>query len=101
MQAHALAFTMMSFANIGWFGPGNFQECMLEKMKGQPPNMSTFVYKACNEQFPCGGADSKSFWKELNSCMEKSDYSDACGQIYVNKYCPDRFDLLQLFKKKN
>ena len=24
-------------ANAGWFGPSNYEECVLEKMKGQSP----------------------------------------------------------------
>lgn len=35
-----------------WFGPKNYEECMLEKMKGQTPNMGGMARAACLKIFP-------------------------------------------------
>lgn len=35
-----------------FFGPKNFEECVLEKMKGQAPNMISIARAACLKQFP-------------------------------------------------
>ena len=34
------------------FGPKNLEECILEKMKGQAPNMAGVARKACLKSFP-------------------------------------------------
>jgi hypothetical protein len=49
-------------ANADWFGPDNYEECVLEKMKGQPKEMMWTAQTACEKKF--------SFEKELY------DYSD-------------------------
>ena len=35
-----------------FFGPKNFEDCVLEKMKGQPPNMVQIARAACLREFP-------------------------------------------------
>lgn len=35
-----------------WFGPSNHEDCVLEKMKGQPPAMLPTARAACARQFP-------------------------------------------------
>lgn len=42
----------MSPAQAGWFGPSNFDDCVLEKMRGQAPNMIGVARSACRAQFP-------------------------------------------------
>jgi hypothetical protein len=39
-------------ANAGWFGPANYDECMLEKMKGQGYYMAEIAKAACLLKFP-------------------------------------------------
>ena len=39
-----------SFAGV--FGPSNFEECVLDKMKGQAPNMMYMARAACLKAFP-------------------------------------------------
>jgi len=46
----------------GWFGPDNYEDCVLEKMKGQDKVMIATARKACEKRFP--------FEKELH------DYGD-------------------------
>lgn len=36
----------------GWFGPDNYEDCVLEKMKGQDRAMIYTARKACEKQFP-------------------------------------------------
>ena len=59
-------------ANAGWFGPSNYAECMLEKLKdgrGQPGYLvERYAKEACNLKFPCGDD------AEFTKCM--SGYSD-------------------------
>jgi len=38
--------------NAQFFGPKNYEECMLEKMKGQAPNMASIASRACLQSFP-------------------------------------------------
>ena len=41
-----------SHANAQIFGPKNLEECILEKMKGQAPNMAGVARTACLKSFP-------------------------------------------------
>jgi hypothetical protein len=41
-----------SQANAQFFGPKNLEECILEKMKGQAPNMASVARTACLKSFP-------------------------------------------------
>ncbi len=36
----------------GWFGPDNFDDCVLEKMKGQDNSMMRSAQRACEQVFP-------------------------------------------------
>lgn len=36
----------------GIFGSSNYEECVVDKMKGQPANMVSLVAQACRKQFP-------------------------------------------------
>jgi hypothetical protein len=40
-------------ANAGWFGPSNFEECVVSEMKGEPSNVYLNVMHACDIRFPC------------------------------------------------
>lgn len=39
-------------AKAGIFGPANYEECMLEKMKGQERSMYSIASSYCREKFP-------------------------------------------------
>jgi hypothetical protein len=73
----ALALLTPMPARSQWFGPKNLEECVLEKMKGQPPNMVGIARAACLKQFPLevllAEDDAKSTWCETNS-----DSIEAC-----------------------
>lgn len=38
--------------NAGWFCPENYEDCVLEKMKGQDKSMISVARKACEKKFP-------------------------------------------------
>lgn len=48
--AFVLFYPLVAFAGI--FGPSNFEECVLDKMKGQSPNMISLARAACKKAFP-------------------------------------------------
>ena len=49
----ALLLTLIAHpASAQLFGPKNYEECMLEKMKGQAPNMTSIARVACLRTFP-------------------------------------------------
>lgn len=39
-------------ASADWFGPDNYEECVLDKMKGQPKEMMWTAQTACEKKFP-------------------------------------------------
>ncbi|GAB6111556.1 hypothetical protein [Desulfomicrobium salsuginis] len=45
-------FFYSSVATAGWFGPSNFDECVIEGMKGQDKSMVRLVAKMCEKKFP-------------------------------------------------
>lgn len=48
-----LQIIMLPWVTVaGLFGPSNFEECMVEKMRGQPSNMYGDVYQLCKKRFP-------------------------------------------------
>ena len=54
-----------------WFGPKNFEDCVLDKMKGQQPNMVGIARAACLKLFPqevlLTEEYAKSTWCETNA----------------------------------
>ena len=48
----ALFVVMPLDIRAGWFGPDNYDECILEKMKDQPRNMMPYARDACEKKFP-------------------------------------------------
>lgn len=52
--AIGFAFSILMSLNVraGWFGPDNYEDCVLEKMKGQPRNMMSLAQEACEKKFP-------------------------------------------------
>ena len=50
-----LLFLMLligGFAAAGLSGPRNYEDCVLDKMKGQQPTMLAFARDACRDKFP-------------------------------------------------
>jgi hypothetical protein len=68
-------------AKAGWFGPSNYDECMLDKMKGQPWNMGEIVAKACTLQFLCDAKSAVEFRGCLRGILKVHD----CAEIYCSK----------------
>ena len=70
VQFLVLALFLPIAAWAQWFGPKNLEECVLEKMKGQPSNMVGIARAACLKQFPqevlLTDDDAKSTWCETN-----------------------------------
>ncbi len=107
-------------ASAGWFGPSNYQECVLGEMKGQPAYMLPNAEKACALRFPCPDAyhktDFDAFVSECHSKMQAYSASnpssntprdfgtprtvedwrailppfDICPDEAKSKFCPDR-----------
>ena len=48
----AMALLPMEYAAAGFFGADNYEECMLDKMKGQERHMKSLAKKACEIKFP-------------------------------------------------
>jgi hypothetical protein len=40
-------------ANAGWFGPRNFEECVIDKMDGKASYLLPTVRGLCDKLFPC------------------------------------------------
>lgn len=77
VQLLILALLSPIAAQAQWFGPKNLEECVLEKMKGQPPNMVGIARAACLKQFPqeilLADDEAKSTW-----CETSPDSIEAC-----------------------
>ena len=97
-----LTFTLLISSSCicfgGWFGPDNFEECVLENMKGQDKFLISMARKNCEKQFP--------YEKELNLDEEniKVSWSNEGGYLSLaiekrsNVYILTRVDAL--FSKK-
>ena len=68
-------------ANGGWFGPSNYNECMVDKMKGQPWNMGQIVATACALQFVCDAKSAAGF----SECTRTLPVND-CTRIYCSNH---------------
>ena len=83
----------------GWFGPSNFEECVLEKMKDQNKSLIGFARKACEKEFP--------YEKEINLDQEniKISWNNEGGYLGITivtrseNYILTRIDAI--FSKKN
>jgi len=71
-------------ANAGWFGPSNYDECMLDKMKGQPWTMGDIAAKACMLQFVCDAKSAAGY----SECMRNTYPGSAhdCARIYCSNH---------------
>jgi hypothetical protein len=88
-----------SYAQWWRFGPKNFDECVLEKMKGQAPGMIHYARKACREQFPeeeqeeelKRGEDYEVTWcgktaNTISGCLTlKGKYKVLRGVVFLSK----------------
>lgn len=75
-------------AHAGWFGPSNYSECMIEKMKGQPWNMSELVEATCTLQFACNDKFASAFRKCMGNAgsMVSAGTAASC-QEEARQYC--------------
>ena len=76
--------TMAAFSgicNAGWFGPSNYDECILENMKGIADKSAVFAIKqACGNKFP----------------MPKKEKTETCRDVSVT---PDELSKIQIYLK--
>lgn len=58
MIRHIKTFTLLFVLSqpclcfAGWFGPNNYEECILKKMKGQDNSLMRIARAACQKEFP-------------------------------------------------
>lgn len=57
MKMGSILFLILSLSSIpvqaGWFGPSNYDECIIESMKGVQSNIAArLIYKSCKKKFP-------------------------------------------------
>ncbi len=60
-------FNILNTAHAGIFGPDNYEECVLDKMKGQAKNLIYVARKACEKKFP--------YEKDLGSYSSEYEFS--------------------------
>jgi hypothetical protein len=71
-------------ASAGWFGPSNYDECILDEMKGRPQYMMGAVKTDCRAKFctfvaPTNEQNVESE-QNYNRCIEEKGMSD------INRY---------------
>lgn len=79
-----VAFPLSS--NAGWFGPSNFDECMVKEMKGQPSNAYGHVYALCRNRFPTEEPKKKRYGIKPDAFK----YSWRQGQINATLFEPSK-----------
>ena len=97
-----LVFFLMlsSSANSGLFGPDNYDECLLDQMKGQSNNMRGTVNKICERKFPY----EKKLWShntnyntiehdQISTSWEKSD-----GRIFLSLVNNSKYEITRVTK---
>lgn len=53
IAASSLVILFSTTASAGWFGPSNYDECILESMKGVTSDVAArLVARSCREKFP-------------------------------------------------
>jgi hypothetical protein len=73
-------------AKAGWFGPSDYNECVLQKMKGQSQYMFEIASTACFYQFACNAK----FKHEFGQCL--TDFPILGSQYCAGQashYCND------------
>ena len=69
-----ILLNIFNIAHAGIFGPDNYEECVLDKMKGQAKNLIYVARKACEKKFP--------YEKDLGSYSREYEFS--WGYYYDN-----------------
>jgi hypothetical protein len=101
IQMLAIIFSSLAYlgyannsANAGWFGPSNYQECVLAEMKGRPGYMMSTAQKACEIKFPCPDKyHEDEYHAAFNSCIASvTPGEDGTGCLFLAQQlaCPDR-----------
>lgn len=75
-------------AQSGWLGPDNYEECVLEKMKGQDRSMRSTAQKACRKKFPEACYD----WKKKQDQVKEQSK----GIVDPYKPKPDFYDAFSM-----
>lgn len=74
-------------AAAGWFGPSNYNECLIDKMKGQNALMMPRAAAECLTQFACNAEARNDF----RQCLERALVIDAISvdtcSTEAAKYC--------------
>lgn len=105
MNKYALIMSLaiMNSATAGWFGPDNYEECVVDKMKGQDKSMLKMVEKACAVKYPkpvsiaeyAGFGDNKEIkldWKGDEVLILKNDTTYEITEVimvFSRKKCED------------
>ncbi len=76
----AIFFITMSNAWGGFFGPSNFDECMLDKMKGQLSSMRSSAINTCEIAFPSEKSLDTNMWSSLSENISY-DYTKTTNQL--------------------
>lgn len=77
LQLLTLAVFLPATAHAQWFGPKNLEDCVLDKMKGQQPNMLGVARAACLKQFPQEVLLTEEYVKST-WCETNADSIEAC-----------------------
>jgi hypothetical protein len=84
--ATLIIFLCSGGAQAGWFGPSNFDECILDRIKGTQSDLAArAIMRACRQQFPDKPAESTPI---PQSCFAKitGNATVSGGRIYGNIY---------------
>jgi len=71
----------------GWFGPSNYKECILDKMKGQTTFMLPLVEEQCTVQFACNAEARRKFEDCISLLGGPGIYSVPICQSDVREAC--------------
>jgi hypothetical protein len=66
---------LSNVAHAGWWGPSNYYECLVEKMKGQPDIMAGTVAAACIEMFSCNSQARNDFRKCMGNVQVINNFT--------------------------
>lgn len=73
--------------HAGWFGPSNYNECMVSNMKGQPAIMVEIILDKCIRQFPCNAE----FLRDYKVCTSRPTTLTPYECLNFHRYvCPTK-----------
>lgn len=99
MMILATGLVMGRDLNAGWFGPSNYEECILESMKGVTGDVAARqIAQACRKKFPNSPADDKKpkrrffSWEKKLSEYNLSQISGNAGPGYGNYFSGNMYN---------